>query len=172
MWEGFKLQRGIPGCDLCLVKSFCLRQPLLVFTLLTKISQGSMAHPHLHPPPCPSFLKERCCPLCPHTCVPVELCLCPELASAACSGLGWKDLLLGRVGTHPPGQISADSSSLHSPNPTSTGEKRKQLPSAVFIDWPEKKPQWIMALNPAPTLAPLMIPPTHRSHTPHSFREP
>lgn len=95
----------------------------------------------------------------------VELCRCPKLASADCSALGWAGRTCSWGGwghTHLGRSQQIPALCTHpTPHSHSTlGEREEEaVPSAVFTDWPEKKPQQIMALSLAPTLGQLMTPP-------------
>lgn len=95
--------------------------------------------------------------------------LCSVLLCAAPSwiplcALGWAGLVgpaLRVGGAHPPQQISAHPSQLSALTQPhmGQGQSEEELPSEAFPDWPEKKPQQLRILNPAPTLADWELPP-------------
>lgn len=88
------------------------------------------------------------------------------VASAACSGLGWQDLLLRWVGTHSPGRSPRFPAPCTQSTPHRQGEReRKQCPPWPLQSVSEETPAE-SGTQSSPNSCLLMAPPTHCSHTP------
>lgn len=147
-----------------------LRQLLSAFYSVQKGFPGPMPTLISVPHPSPPFLQgdaSPCAPCAVQFVTPPYLCsvlLCTAPSWIPLCALGWAGLVgpaLRVGGAHPPQQISAHPSQLSALTQPhmGQGQSEEELPSEAFPDWPEKKPQQLRILNPAPTLADWELPP-------------